>query len=67
MHYWRTFYGLHPFDDLHRIHRPAALLFSVHAGKGASESFTSALDMLAPKQKKPMRLPRRARTVKGTP
>lgn len=30
---WITFYRAHPFDDLHRYHRPAALI-SVSMGGG---------------------------------
>ena len=62
--YWREFYRLHPFDDLHRFHRPAALVFSANAGKGAQQAFTSALDLLAPKPKQQQRPIRRARVIK---
>lgn len=30
---WRAFYQLYPFDDLHRYHRPAALI-SASMGSG---------------------------------
>lgn len=65
--YWREFYRLYPFDDLHRFHRPAALVFSASAGKGASQAFTNALDVLSPKPKKRARPLKRVRTIKGTP
>lgn len=29
---WRAFYRLFPFDDLHRFHRPAALVASSMGG-----------------------------------
>lgn len=29
---WVTFYRAHPFDDLHRYHRPAALIAQAMAG-----------------------------------
>jgi hypothetical protein len=29
---WGEFYRLFPFDDLHRYHRPAALIASRHGG-----------------------------------
>lgn len=41
---WRQFYRLHPFDDLHRYHRPAALV-SVSLGGGDVQA---RLDWLAP-------------------
>lgn len=52
---------------MHRFHRPAALVFSANAGKGASQAFTSALDVLAPKPKKQARPLRRVRVIKGSP
>ncbi|OMG88009.1 hypothetical protein [Achromobacter xylosoxidans] len=30
---WRHFYVLHPFDDLHRFHRPAALVATSFGGE----------------------------------
>ena len=65
--YWREFFDLHPFDDLHRFHRQAALIFSAGAGKGAPEAFQKALDLLSPKPKKPTRPLRPARVIKGKP
>lgn len=56
---------MHPFDDLHRFHRPAALVFSANAGKQAGEAFTRALDTLAPKPKPKARPLRPARVIKG--
>lgn len=64
---WRQFHLLYPLDDLHRIYRPAALIFSAQAGKGAAEAFKSALDMLSPKPQKPARPLRPARVIKGKP
>jgi hypothetical protein len=29
---WREFYAVFPFDDLHRVHRPAALVASALGG-----------------------------------
>lgn len=63
--YWRNFHLLHPLDDLHRIYRPAALIVSAGAGKQANEAFSSALELLAPKPKKPARALRVARVIKG--
>lgn len=40
---WVEFYRLFPFDDLHRYHRPAALMRSGLAGK-----FEDALEFLQP-------------------
>lgn len=40
---WRAFYRAHPFDDLHRFHRPAALVASAFGGK-----VQERLDWLAP-------------------
>lgn len=40
---WVEFYRLFPFDDLHRFHRPAALLCSMQGG-----DFKKAMDALAP-------------------
>lgn len=30
---WRAFHQLYPIDDLHRIHRPAALIASAMSGR----------------------------------
>lgn len=40
---WVEFYRLFPFDDLHRYHRPAALIRSGMAGR-----FEDALEFLQP-------------------
>lgn len=61
------FFSLYPFDDLHRYHRPAALIFSAQAGKQQPQAFASALDVLAPKPKKPTRPVRRARVIRSKP
>jgi hypothetical protein len=42
---WQEFYRAHPFDDLHRFHRPAALVATVTAGGGRLQD---RLDWLAP-------------------
>lgn len=65
--YWREFHRLFPFDDLHRFYRPAALVFSAHAGKGAPAAFSSGLELLAPKPRKRARPMRRVRVIKGKP
>lgn len=41
---WREFYKMHPFDDLHRLHRPAALIATSMAGGDVK----TRLDWLAP-------------------
>lgn len=41
---WVAFYEMHPFDDYHRFHRPAALV-SVSLGGG---SIDERLDWLQP-------------------
>ena len=58
---------MYPIDDLHRLYRPAALIASAGAGKQANEAFASAIDVLAPKPKKPTRPIRAARIIEGTP
>lgn len=40
---WVEFYKLFPFDDLHRFHRPAALVASRHG-----QDVQAMLDWLAP-------------------
>ena len=66
--YWREFYRLYPFDDLHRYHRPAALVFSGHAGKEAPTAFESAIETLSPKPKpKQSRRLRPARVIRSKP
>lgn len=44
---WREFYQLYPFDDFHRYHRPAALLFG-RESKDANTSVNNALKWLQP-------------------
>jgi hypothetical protein len=34
---WFAFYQMHPFDDLHRYHRPAALIARTMAGGDIGE------------------------------
>ena len=36
-HAWAEFYKLHPFDDLHRYHRPAAMVSASMGGGDVSE------------------------------
>lgn len=45
---WRVFYELYPFDDLHRFHRPAAVVGATFGGK-----FESILTFLAPNPNDP--------------
>lgn len=40
---WKAFYRLFPFDDLHRFHRPAAMVAAAWGGK-----YQERLDFLAP-------------------
>ena len=63
--YWREFHRLYPLDDLHRIYRPAALLYSGGVMKGQEQAFAAALDVLAPRPKKATRPLRAARVIKG--
>lgn len=46
---WVAFYELHPFDDLHRYHRPAAMVASSLGGG----SITDRLAWLAPEPAAP--------------
>lgn len=41
--YWLVFYRLYPFDDLHRFHRPAALI-----GSAMNGDLSEKLDWLQP-------------------
>jgi len=41
---WLEFYRAYPFDDMHRIHRPAALVASSMGGE-----IQQSLDWLAPR------------------
>lgn len=43
---WLQFFALYPFDDLHRYHRPAALVSVSMAGGG--EAFPERLSILQP-------------------
>jgi hypothetical protein len=47
---WREFYRLFPFDDLHRYHRPAALISSTQFGStdDVQRAFARRLDFLQP-------------------
>lgn len=40
---WAAYYRLHPFDDVHRIHRPAAVVASAMSGR-----YENKLRFLAP-------------------
>lgn len=40
---WQKFYSLYPFDDLHRFHRPAAMVAAAWGGK-----YEDRLEFLAP-------------------
>lgn len=64
MTYWREFFARYPFDDLHRYHRPASLVYSAQFPKGGSQAFTAALDLLSPKPKAAKRQVRRARVIR---
>ena len=46
---WLDFFALYPFDDLHRIHRPAALVSVSMAGGG--DAFADRLEVLQPDPK----------------
>lgn len=46
---WLAFYELHPFDDFHRIHRPAALVANSMAGTKIDD----LLEFLQPTAKAP--------------
>lgn len=41
---WAEFYKLHPFDDFHRIHKPAAMIAAAQGGASVAER----LEWLAP-------------------
>jgi hypothetical protein len=46
---WREFHRLYPFDDLHRYHRPAALVASTRPGlKDAQASYDKNIEFLQP-------------------
>lgn len=46
---WMEYYKLFPFDDLHRIHRPAALIATQQAApKDRQKAVDAALDWLQP-------------------
>lgn len=40
---WKAFYAMYPFDDLHRYHRPAAMVAAAWGGK-----YKQLIDFLAP-------------------
>ncbi|MBH1625989.1 hypothetical protein I5U62_03490 [Stenotrophomonas maltophilia] len=46
---WRAFYELYPFDDLHRFHRPAAVIGTAFGGK-----YESIIGFLAPSPDDPV-------------
>jgi len=46
---WLDFFAMYPFDDLHRIHRPAALVSVSMAGGG--DAFADRLEVLQPDPK----------------
>jgi len=46
---WMQFFSLYPFDDLHRYHRPAALVSVSMSGGG--EAFPDRLEILQPDPK----------------
>ena len=46
---WLDFFALYPFDDFHRIHRPAALVSVSMAGGG--DAFADRLEILQPDPK----------------
>jgi len=43
---WVEFFGLYPFDDYHRHHRPAALISASFTGGG--EAISERLEFLQP-------------------
>lgn len=45
---WREYHRLFPFDDLHRYHRPAALISHAAAGGGTTEQLNQRLRWLQP-------------------
>ncbi len=45
---WREFYTLFPFDDLHRFHRPAALVASAMVSGDQTQAFRERVKFLQP-------------------
>lgn len=45
---WREYHRLFPFDDLHRYHRPAALVSHAAAGGGGADVLNQRLAWLQP-------------------
>lgn len=45
---WREYHRLFPFDDLHRYHRPAALISQAASGGGTTEQLHQRLAWLSP-------------------
>lgn len=45
---WREYYRLFPFDDLHRFHRPAALISHAAAGGGSAQQLQQRISWLQP-------------------
>lgn len=46
---WLDFFAMYPFDDLHRHHRPAALVSASMSGGG--DAFADRLEILQPDPK----------------
>lgn len=45
---WREFYVLYPFDDLHRFHRPAALVSASMVSGDTAQAFRERVKFLQP-------------------
>lgn len=45
---WREYHRLFPFDDLHRYHRPAAMISHAAAGGGDAQVLRQRLSWLQP-------------------
>lgn len=45
---WREYHRLYPFDDLHRYHRPAALIAHAAAGGGDAHLLQQRVSWLQP-------------------
>ena len=44
---WKEYHKRWPFDDLHRYHKPAALI-ALRTGMGGKSKFSDMLDVLHP-------------------
>lgn len=53
---WRQFYVLYPFDDLHRYHRPAALVAASMTSGDVMPAFNARLKFLQPDPPSPEEL-----------